>query len=134
MSGEKKLSKLVKEMKPKLNKGEYVFSSVKTVDDIPRDKVICEFKEKEGITVIIDRQVADSLQLPYEYIASWITLTVHSSLNAIGLTAVFSGELAKYGISCNVIAGYYHDHLFVHKKEEGRALAVLEKLSENYVE
>jgi len=72
------------------------------------------------------------LKLPYDFIASWITLSVHSDLNAVGLTAAFSNALAQNKISSNVISGYYHDHIFVPKKEEKKALQTLKELSESY--
>ena len=75
-------------------------------------------REAEGYTVVLNRQVADSLALDYNFVASWITLTVHSALDAVGLTAAFSNALAQNGISCNVVAGYYHDHIFVAVKME----------------
>lgn len=129
--GEKNLAKLLSSMKPKLNKGEYVFCTTKSLEDIPRNVTLCEIKETEGITVVLSRERAEELKLEYNYIAKWITLEVHSSLEAVGLTAAFSNQLAKYGISCNVVAGYYHDHIFVDVDNAPKALEVLNQLSQN---
>ncbi|MCM4153919.1 ACT domain-containing protein [Arenibacter sp. N53] len=129
MSGETNISKLIQGMSPKLNKGEYVFCTVDDISKIDRKETICEFKEKEGTTIVIARHRADELNLPYGFVASWITLMVHSSLEAVGLTALFSTELAKNNISCNVIAGYYHDHIFVDRKDSEKALMVLTAMS-----
>lgn len=128
--GETNLAKLLRTMMPKLNEGEYVFCTTNSLNNIPRDATICEIKESEGVTIVLERKKAEKFNLKYNYIASWITLEVHSSLEAVGLTAAFSNHLAKKGISCNVIAGYYHDHIFVDVNNATRALDVLNELSQ----
>lgn len=129
MTGETKLVKLIRGMSPKLNEGEYVFVSVPDPSGIERSHIVCEFKEEEGISLVLERQKADELKLEYEFVTSWITLTVHSSLEAVGLTAMVSNVLANKGISCNVIAGYYHDHVFVAKADANKALKLLSEFS-----
>ena len=119
------LRELIKNMEPVLNKGEYVFSTVDNIELIPRNLTICAVKEKEGTTIVTTLEDAKKLNLPIGYVASWITLNIHSSLEAVGLTAAFSAELTKHGISCNVVAGYYHDHIFVDKKDGQKALDIL---------
>lgn len=115
-------------MHPILNDGDYVFCTIPTTQTIDPSKIIGSFKEKEGLTVILNKNIADSLHLNYTFIAAWITLTVHSSLEGVGFTAAFSSALAKAGIGCNVIAAYYHDHIFVAKQDAERAMAVLDDL------
>ncbi|MEO6630405.1 MAG: ACT domain-containing protein [Mucilaginibacter sp.] len=130
MAGETDLAALLRSMKPKLNEGDYVLCTVATLDNIDPKEIISLFKEEEGWTVILNKTLADSLGLSYTYIAAWITLTIHSSLESVGLTAAFATALGNEGISCNVMAAYYHDHIFVAKGDAGRAMEALQKLSD----
>ncbi|MFC4723599.1 ACT domain-containing protein [Geojedonia litorea] len=131
-TGGTNLATLIQHMKPKLNKGDYVFCSVKDISKIDRKDTLFEFKEAEGVTIVLEHSKAIQLGLEFHYIASWITLQVHSALEAVGLTAAFSNELAKHQISSNVVAGYFHDHIFVDKKNATKAINVLKTLSKNY--
>ena len=131
MSGETNLQTLIKNMIPQLNEGDYVFCTVDNLTSIDIEKVISIFKEAEAYTIIIKKSLADEQGLAYRYVAAWITLAVHSSLDAVGLTAAFSNALADNGISCNVVAAYYHDHIFVNKNDADKAMSILKALSEN---
>jgi len=116
-------------MKPTHHPGDFVFCSIRNLDVIKSADPILLFKEEEGYTIILQKEAADNLQLNYSFVAAWITVTVHSSLEAVGLTAAFSTALADAGISCNVVAGYYHDHLFVDKHNAERAIDILNSFS-----
>lgn len=128
MHGETNIDLLLKNMTPELNVGDYVFCTVKHQKYLKNKDIIGFFKEKEGYTVILPKSVADTLGLEYTYIMAWITLTVHSALDAVGLTAAFSNALAAANISCNVVAGFYHDHIFVGKEDAEKAMNVLIEL------
>lgn len=125
MSGEKDLQQLLKTMKPEHNPGDYVFCKVGNLEGISLNEIEMFFKEKEAITVILKKETADILRLDYSVVMSWITLTVHSSLEAVGLTAAFSKALSDKEISCNVVAAFYHDHIFVNKKDTVQAMQIL---------
>ena len=129
MSGEKDLHFLLLSMKPKHVPGDYVFCTITDPGKIDIHETILLFKEEEAYTIIIKKELADQLKLEYCFIAAWISLTIHSSLEAVGLTAAFSSGLANEGISCNVVAGFYHDHLFVDKKDVKKAMEVLQGFS-----
>ena len=131
MAGETSLNALLRSMSPTLNEGEYVFCSVTDSSAINGIEVVGSFREREGLTVILERQQAQALGLTFDYVAAWITLNVHSALEAVGLTAAFATTLGQAGISCNVVAGFYHDHLFVGKDDAHNAMAVLRDLAVN---
>lgn len=127
----KNLNQLIGEMAPKLNLGKYVFTTTQHPDLIDPNVIICSFKEGKETSIILEKRKADELSLNYNYISAWITLTVNSSLHAVGLTAAFSSALAENNISCNVVAGFYHDHIFVDYEDSDKAMRVLKNLSES---
>jgi hypothetical protein len=131
MAGETSLNTLLRSMSPQLNAGEYVFCTLRD-RQLPNGlEIVGSVREQEGLTVILDRSDAERAGFSFDYVAAWITLNVHSALEAVGLTAAFATALGKAGISCNVIAGYYHDHLFVGQADAERAMQVLRDLAAN---
>ena len=131
MAGETSLNTLLRSMSPQLNDGDYVFCTLKDGQVPAGCEIIGSFREREGLTLILERRQAEQAGLDFDYVAAWITLNVHSALQAVGLTAAFATALGQAGISCNVIAGYYHDHLFVGQADAERALSVLRQLAAN---
>lgn len=122
------LAELLASMQPALNEGTYVFCCVKADRDLSRLSPLATFREREGLTLIIDETTAVRENLPVLFRAAWITLTVHSDLQAVGLTAAVAQALTKAGISCNVVAAAFHDHLFVPVERASDALAQLTDL------
>ena len=118
MAGEQNLEKLLKDMSPELIDGEYVFCTFSNSQygDYSELNPIAFIRETEGLSLVIPKSKADEFGYRYESVFKGITLNIHSSLDAVGLTAIFSNKLSEYGISANVIAGYYHDHIFVQSK------------------
>ncbi|WP_068829263.1 ACT domain-containing protein [Pseudomonas sp. BMS12] len=129
MAGETDLKTLLATLSPRLNPGEFVFCCVSDPNLAAGAEVLGSFRETEGTTLILARSDAERLGLAYDYVAAWITLDVHSALAAVGLTAAFASALGRANISCNVIAGYHHDHLFVAREDAERAMAVLRQLA-----
>lgn len=86
-------------------------------------------EESEGTTIVCTVETAEANNWPQEFLAAWLTLDVHSALEAVGLTAAFSVALAGQGIPCNVLAGYFHDHLLVPEDRAADAVACLEGLA-----
>ncbi|MCX6774133.1 MAG: ACT domain-containing protein [Candidatus Micrarchaeota archaeon] len=130
MAGIKNLDNLLKKMNPKLASGEFIFSTISGIK-LKRLKLdpLLVFKEEEGITVVIERKIAERNSLHYSGIWKLITLTVHSDLSAIGFLARITERLAEAGISVNAVSAYYHDHLFVPIEKADEAMAILKKLS-----
>ena len=88
------------------------------------------FREREGTTLVVRREEAESAGLSYQFASRLITLTVHSSLEAVGFLAAIAGRLAEAGISVNAVSAYYHDHLFVPEDRADEALRLLQNMSD----
>ncbi|MCA9919302.1 MAG: ACT domain-containing protein [Anaerolineales bacterium] len=131
MAGETDLGRMLATLEPKLLDEEFVFCSFPQAayGDHAELEPIASFIEAEGLTLVIPRHRADQHGIAYEGVFRCITLSVHSSLEAVGLTAVIATKLAEHNISANVIAAYYHDHVFVQNGRAEAALAALGKLS-----
>lgn len=127
MSAEKDLYTLLASMHPELREGEFVYVHWPDGKPLP-GAIAAAVREAEGLALVLPRAEADSLGVSYDFVGAWITLQVHSPLEAIGLTAAVSAALAEAKISCNVLAGFHHDHLLVPVADADRALEVLHEL------
>ena len=132
MPGITDLKPLLADMKPNLAEGEFVYCSVpaSALADHIHLEPIGLFREREGVTLILPLEAARQAGLPTAPAMRMITLDIHSSLEAVGLTAAFATALGNEGISANVVAAYYHDHIFVPAVDAGRAVAALQALSQ----
>lgn len=132
MTGETDLNVLIAQMRPMLDPDPYVFCTFakKNMMELADYEPIGLFAETEGVTAILPVERARELGLGD---AEWfrrITLTVHSSLEAVGLTAAVAAALTDKGISANVVAAYFHDHVFVPEEHAEEALNALRQLAE----
>ena len=125
---ERDLTLLLRGLRPQLRDGEWVFVTAAR----PPDGVapLASFAEDEGLSLVVRREQADAAGLAYDVVVAWIALTVHSALDAVGLTAAVAGKLADAGISCNAIAARHHDHLLVPHDRAHEALDLLQQLSQ----
>jgi hypothetical protein len=125
------LALLLSNLSPELAKESWMFCVVPEMPAALACTPLMTFHEPEGLTLIVPKSAAESSGLrgsgPYRQ----IILTVHSSLEAVGLTAAVSSALTGAGISCNIVAAFHHDHVFVRDIDAERALAVLKALSAN---
>ena len=132
--GERDLDHLLRNMEPILEDEELVFCSLPSHE---ADEYIAfsqgYYVESEGTTLVMGKHLADLNDLEYNLIFKRITLSVHSSLEAVGFLARITEVLAAQGISVNVISAYYHDYLYIKSSVAEEALNLLklwqEKLS-----
>lgn len=137
MHGLTDLRQLLVQLEPKLDPSYYGFCSSQVLEPSFAAEAFAIIREHEGWTLVLpqnampDRHEPD-LRHQWQLADGWfqrITLTVHSSLHAVGLTAAVASVLATHGISCNMIAGFYHDHLFVPQADAEPALRLLRQLA-----
>ena len=124
------LNTLLRSMEPHLHEGIYAYCVVPPGTGIATLRPVVTVAEAEGLTLVLPEQQAMDAGLNVLFRAVWITLTVHSDLQAVGLTAAFADALGRAGVSCNVVAGAYHDHIFVPAEQASRAMAALRELQQ----
>ena len=132
MAGESDLTTLLTSMHPALRDGDYVYALWPHGKPL-EGHVEAAVREAEGLTVVLHREEAERLGVSYDFVAAWITLQIHSALDSVGLTAAVSSALTVAGISCNVLAGFHHDHLLVPAAQSGHAMDILELLAQGVV-
>jgi hypothetical protein len=126
MTGERELGRLLAGLSPERRHGEVVIVAVRDPAGLP---TLATVTEEDAITVVLRREDADRLELLYDWVAAWVTLTVHSSWEAVGMTAAVAQSLAEVDIPCNVLAGFRHDHLLIPVEQVDAAMAALRGLA-----
>lgn len=127
------LKDLIKKLSPRLDSTSYVYCTVAKANygELEKLKPIVSIAELEGLTLVVPLEAAKAEGLDYYRVFRRITLEGHSSLEALGLTSVVTSLLAERGITTNVIAGFYHDHMFVPNDRSEEAMKALEELANN---
>jgi hypothetical protein len=130
MDGITDLKDLLEKMSPFLHESPYVFISLsrETFNKLSFDP-LCTFREQEGMTVITEESIAEENKFPYDAKWACITLTVNSSLSAVGFLAFITGKLTEAGISINPVSAFYHDHLFVPWERRNEVMEILLNIS-----
>lgn len=133
MNGETNLKILLKTLSPELAPGEFVFCTFakSSYGQHANLKPVASVVEDEGLTLIVPLEHAQAHNIEHDGVFRRITLKVHSSLEAVGLTAVFATKLAENDISANTVAGFFHDHIYVPAADASKAVAALTELSNN---
>lgn len=134
MAGEIDLQKLIAGMEPVLDPKTYVFAKIDAQGSELEPLAIGVFREDEGITLILEQTIAAQEGVQHEFPCRRITLAIHSALDAVGFMAAVASELSRHGISTNPVSAFHHDHLFVPKGKETRAMEVLKALARRQVD
>lgn len=122
---------MLRSLRPELQPGVWAYATCADEAQVARSKPLALFREAEAITVVAREEDARAAGLEPLFRCAWIALTVHSDLEAVGMTAAVAAALAERGIACNIVAAAYHDHLFVPVERAADAMAALQALQRN---
>ena len=111
--GETDLGAMLASLGVERRDGTYTFVALDDPSAELRSLASAVVEEAEATTLVVEVGAARAAGLDVVVELAWLTLTVTSSLEAVGLTAAVSERLARAGIACNVLAGFHHDHLLV---------------------
>ena len=129
MSGEMDLAALLRDMQPLLDAEPYGYGMI-AAGVVPQEvEAFAVIVEAEGTTVVAPAEALQRAGIAHQGQWARISLTVHSDLAAVGLTAAIAAALAREGISANVVAGYFHDHVFVQWDRRSDAMVALAALA-----
>jgi hypothetical protein len=130
MTGGRDLAALLRNMNPEMHAGIFVFCTITEDAKLPATiRPLLTFREAEGVTLVIRQEEAEHIGLSHQFASRLITLTVHSSLEAVGFLAAITARLAAAGISVNAVSAFYHDHLLVPEHRAEEALRLLQDMS-----
>lgn len=111
--GETDLAKMLATLEVRRRPGVFTYVAL----EAPTPEVLAAahatVQEGELTSLVLPVEAAERAGLIVTLELAWLSLTVQSSLEAVGLTAAFSTTLGRHGIPCNVLAGFHHDHLLV---------------------
>ena len=131
MAGKRDIQVLLRDMRPQLRPGTFVFCTIPPNESIPATiNPLLTFREQEGTTLVVLRGEAEAAGLRYAFASRLISLTVHSALDAVGFLAAITARLAEAGISVNAVSAFHHDHLFVPADRADEAMMLLQEMSD----
>jgi hypothetical protein len=123
--GETDLETMLATLAVERRPGVFTYITVESVQPELLAEAHATITEGSSTSVVVPIEVAQLEGHAVEVGLAWLSLTVQSSLEAVGLTAHVSSCLAAEGIACNVLAGYHHDHLLVPVERADDAIAAL---------
>jgi len=131
MSGSTDLKETLKSLKVTCDNVEYGFTSLEDTSKVSRDELLATFQEDGRLAIIAPVAYLQSQGVDYEGPFARLTIDLHTSLELVGLTAVIATKLAEHGVSANVVAAFYHDHVFVQHDLREKAIDLLISLRDS---